>query len=297
MNISGKTRIYGIIGSPVAHSLSPVFQAYFAEQCAIDAVYVPFPAEPKNLGSALDGLRDVSVQGLNITVPFKEMVLPYVSMDDDVRNIGAANTLILEDNQWQASNTDWQGVYAVMLGTSLPLKGAQLLVFGAGGTARSVIHAAAAIGFAHVWVCNRSSERGEILCEHAMKQYPQMMCQSIAWEQGEVSQVCAASCMIVNTTTVGLSTGDSFPFALSGEGWCMDAVYRPDGRTAFVQAAECAHRQAVDGLPMLLAQGAKSFEIWHPEQKLDRLGALYWMTSWLHRSSIRLPAWENVHET
>jgi len=292
MKLTGKTKVYGIIGNPVTHSLSPVFQAYFSEKCSIDGVYVPFSVSPEVLTSALVGLRDASIQGLNITVPFKETVLPYVSMDDDVRSIGAANTLKSVAGQWQAYNTDWQGVREVMLGTGLNLKGAQLLLFGAGGTARAVLHAAAALGFGRVLICNRSRERGQALCQHGTEQYSEMVCEYVDWKQSAVDEVSIGSSVIMNTTTIGLSDNQIFPFQLSGDGWAMDAVYRPDGETAFVLEARRGGRVAVDGLPMLLAQGIKSFEIWHPEQEMDMLDALTWMVAYLNRQPISLPAWE-----
>jgi len=297
MMLTGKTKVYGIIGHPVTHSLSPVFQGYFAEQCMVDVMYAPFPVCPENFSSALLGLRYASVQGLNITVPFKETVLPYVCMDDDVRCIGAANTLKLIDGQWYAYNTDWQGVREVMLGTGLALQGGQLLMFGAGGTARAVLHAAAALGFASVLICNRSNNRCDSLCQHAMQQYPQMICEPVAWEQSAVDQASVGSSLMMNTTSIGLSPDQTFPFQLSGEGWAMDAVYRPDGETAFVLAARGAGRLVVDGLPMLLAQGMKAFEIWHPEQKLDTLDVLHWMVKKLNRAPLSLPTWENTDET
>ncbi|MDQ6994234.1 MAG: shikimate dehydrogenase [Mariprofundaceae bacterium] len=297
MSITGKTHVYGIIGNPVTHSLSPIFQAYFAEKNRIDAVYVPFSVADETLQVALDGLRQASIQGLNITVPFKERVLPYVCMDDDVRCIGAANTLKAIDGQWHAYNTDWQGIAAVMQGSGLDFQGQNVLLLGAGGTARAALHAAAAMGFARVWICNRSTERRDILIEHALKTYPKMVCEAVEWKQAAVDKVSLDACLMMNTTSIGLSDDQIFPFQLQGNGWAMDAVYRPDGETAFVEAARQAGRDVVDGLPMLIAQGVKSFEIWHPECGVNQLDALHWITNQLKRVPFNLPGWESVHET
>ncbi|MDQ6991027.1 MAG: shikimate dehydrogenase [Mariprofundaceae bacterium] len=297
MSITGKTHVYGIIGNPVTHSLSPIFQAYFAEKNRIDAVYVPFSVADETLQVALDGLRQASIQGLNITVPFKERVLPYVCMDDDVRCIGAANTLKATDGQWHAYNTDWQGVAAVMQGSGLDFQDQNVLLFGAGGTARAALHAAAAMGVSRVWICNRSTERRDVLIEHALKTYPKMVCEAVAWKQAAVDKVSVDACLMMNTTSIGLSDDQIFPFQLQGNGWAMDAVYRPDGETAFVAAAHQAGRDVVDGLPMLIAQGVKSFEIWHPECGLDQLDALHWIANELKRVPFNLPGWESVHET
>jgi len=293
VEITGKTNIYGIIGCPVKHSLSPVFQAYFAQQHNLDVVYVPYHVEEEGLKSAIDGLAALGVQGINVTVPYKEAVLPYVQADEDVQCIGAANTLKLVDENWQASNTDWQGVAAVFTGTGLALKGKHILLFGAGGTARAVLHAAHKQGVSGVAICNRSSERVERLIEHARDHYPNMECYAIAWQQSDVDSMCRQSPMVINTTSIGLSDSDIFPFQISGTGWLMDAVYKPTVETAFIAAAHSSKRHVTDGLPMLIAQGAKSFTNWHPKQTPDILDTLTWMEAKLKRRTSVFPGWED----
>lgn len=293
MEITGKTNVYGIIGCPIEHSLSPVFQAYFAQQHGLDVVYVPYHVQEACLKRAVDGLAALGVQGINVTVPYKEAVLPYVQADEDVQCIGAANTLTLVSGVWQASNTDWQGVAAVFAGTGLALKGEHVLLFGAGGTARAVLHAAYKQGVSSIAICNRSPERVGRLIEHAKGHYPNMDCHAVAWEQAAVTDECHKSSMIMNTTSIGLSSSDVFPFQISGQGWLMDAVYKPNGETAFMRAAGLSERSMSDGLPMLIAQGAKSFVNWHPQQTPDILDALTWMETKLKRHSTLLPGWED----
>jgi len=293
VEITGKTNIYGIIGCPIQHSLSPVFQAFFAQQYDLDVVYVPYHVEEADLKKAIDGLAALGVQGINVTVPYKEAVLPYVQADEDVQCIGAVNTLKLVEGSWQASNTDWQGVAAVFAGTGLALKGAHILLFGAGGTARAVLHAAHKQGVSCVAICNRSPERVDRLIEHAKHHYPNMECYAVAWEQNEVTSMCHKSPMVMNTTSVGLSDSDVFPFQISGQGWLMDAVYKASGQTAFVHAAVLSERRVTDGLPMLVAQGAKSFANWHPQQTPDILDALAWMETKLKRRTTVFPGWED----
>jgi len=293
VEITGKTKTYGIIGCPIKHSLSPVFQAYFARQNLLDVVYIPYHVEENELKNAIHGLAALGVQGINVTVPYKEAVLPYVQADEDVKCIGAANTLKLVAGSWQASNTDWQGVAAVFAGTGLSLKDEHLLLFGAGGTARAVLHAAYKQGVASVAICNRSPERVECLIKHAKLHYPNMLCSQVAWQQSDVTLMCQKSPMVINTTSIGLSDTDEFPFQIHGRGWLMDAVYKPSGQTAFIRAAALSERQLTDGLPMLIAQGAKSFTNWHPQQTPDILDALAWMESKLNRSTTVLPGWED----
>ena len=291
MEITGKTKVYGIMGCPITHSLSPVFQAYFARQYDLDLIYAPFRVEAEGIKVALEGLAASGVQGLNVTVPHKESVLPYVHADEDVRCIGAANTLIQKSNIWYAFNTDWQGVAKVLQGTSLPLQGSSLLLFGAGGTARAVLHAAHAQGIAHIMICNRSSERVGTLIAHAKKYYSSILCTNIGWNQANVTSACGEASIVINTTSIGLADDDTFPFDVSGNGWAMDAVYKPSGQTVFGKAVK--KRRFVDGLPMLIAQGAASFSIWHPGSNPDTLSALTWMEEKLMRETTRLPSWED----
>lgn len=293
MKITGQTSIYGIIGCPVKHSLSPVFQSYFAKKYGMSAVYVPFHVEERNLQTAITGLGALGVQGVNITVPYKEKVLPFTECDGDVVQIGAANTLhqnVLGD--WQASNTDWKGVAAVLQGAGLPLQNESLLLFGAGGTSRAVLHAVSSLGFKSVGICNRSPERVSVLLEHVAQYYPQLDCFQVAWNQQAVSAASKDSHFIVNTTSIGLVEACQFPFELGGSGWAMDAVYKPAGETPFTLAASQGGRLAIDGLAMLIAQGASSFNIWHPSVEPDKLDALMWMEHQLGRKSVILPGWE-----
>jgi len=292
MSITGKTSVYGIIGNPVEHSLSPVFQSYFARQAGMDSVYVPYLVQETDLATAMHGLTALGVQGLNVTVPHKEKILPYVSASAEVTAIGAANTLLRSNSSWQAYNTDWQGVEAVMQGTGLSIRGAYVLLFGAGGTARAVLHAAYQQGVARMGICNRSPERVHALIQHAKATYPDIQCDILDWHQQSVDLACEEANIIINTTSIGLHGDQRFPFILSGEGWAMDAVYHVSGATAFTQAASRGGRSVVDGLPMLIAQGARSFELWHAKIQLDVADALRWMVKILERDTLILPGWE-----
>lgn len=283
MQINGATKVYGIIGHPVAHSLSPLFQGEFFRQFSIDGVYVPFPVEPARLEAALEGLSAVGVAGFNVTVPHKEAVYAHLSGDADACAIGAVNTVRRTEAGWAATNTDWLGFSGVLMGLGIDAGKSAALVFGAGGTARAAVHALAKAGAASVYLCNRSPERLAALLEHARAQYPATRMEAVAWEQEAVSAASASCTIAINTTSIGLG-GDTapFPFILQGEGVAIDAVYAPHGHTPFMAAA--SGRIAVDGLPMLVAQGAESFAFWYPEHTPDRLSALRWLERHLERT-------------
>lgn len=291
MNINGSTKLYGIIGWPVKHSLSPQFQTHYLQQCGFNAVYLPFAVDPGLLEQAMDGLWAAGVQGFNVTVPHKESVFQIVELDAAAQQIGAVNTVRRKDKGWQGTNTDWCGLLAVIEGMAVDLKGKDVLLFGAGGTSHAVLHALSKTGLNKVYICNRNADRLEALLTLARHSYPDLACETLAWQQQQVTATARHAALLINSTSIGLQDGQTFPFTLSGNGAAIDAVYRTDGKTAFCRAASAAGRQAVDGLPMLIAQGAASFAWWHGCEQPDYRLALQWMEQQLGRSPECLPGW------
>jgi len=291
MKTDAMTKLYGIIGWPVKHSLSPVFQSAFLEQQQINAAYLPFAVAPELLTQAMEGMYALGVEGFNVTVPHKESVFQMVSADDDASLIGAVNSVRRGDTGWEATNTDWRGFKAVVEGLAIEVRAKKALLFGAGGTARAVLHALAALGLESVSVCNRNPERLAGFVTFAQSSYPHLKCEAVSWEQRAVTSACADAALLVNTTSIGLASDQTFPFELSGAGAAIDAVYKPDGDTAFCRAAS-ATRSSVDGLPMLIAQGAESFAWWHGCERPNCSSALRNIEQQLGRDAVSLPGWE-----
>ena len=294
--LNGQTSVYGIIGEPIAHSLSPLFQNYFIQSVSLNARYLPFLVQPSRLQTAIEGLHAAHVQGLNVTVPHKEAVLPWVKADDDVQAIGAANTLKWTTDGWLATNTDWQGFAAVIQGLEVDVASTPVLLFGAGGTAKAILHALHHRGAQEVYICNRNKERAESLACNVKKLYPHMMIHVLVWQQESIDTASEKCALIINSTSIGLGKADTFPFKLLGSGFAIDAVYKPHGNTAFIQAA--SSYQSVDGLPMLIAQGMASFAFWHAEKRQSKalnlpksLESLQWVEKQLSRTPLSLPGW------
>ncbi|MDQ6960981.1 MAG: shikimate dehydrogenase [Mariprofundaceae bacterium] len=285
-NINGETKVYGIVGKPVCHSLSPMFQHSFLEEHQINATYVPFlVADQESVDVSLQGLWHAGVQGLNITVPYKEMAFQHSSPDEDAQRIGAVNTLYRGEGGWSSTNTDWQGIYDVIQQKQWPVEGKDVLLFGAGGTARAIVHALNLLNIKTLYITNRTAERAQQLQQHAKEQYPDLNIELVDWDDKKLQATMLSTSLLINATTQGLKEGDTFPFALVGEGYALDVVYRPSGKTAFRCSAMACGREAVDGLPMLLAQGAASFSHWHG-RKPDWIRTLAWLESKLARSQI-----------
>ncbi len=253
--VDAKTQITGILGSPVDHSLSPrMHNAAFA---ALDLnwSYLAFPVPPGHVAEVVRGLALVGCRGLNATIPHKQEVIDACSsMSDTVRAIGAANTLVPDgDGGFAAHNTDAEGfIRAIDEAAPIDLSGETVLLLGAGGAARAVVHAVRARG-AQVIIANRTPARAEELGE------------AIAFEPAAVRRAVDDCRLIVNSTSLGMGRSDlPDELPLDGIGTdhvVNDLVYRPGG-TPWLHAAAERGARPVDGLGMLLHQGAVAFEMW-----------------------------------
>lgn len=295
-NINGQTQAFGILGSPIAHSLSPLFQNKFLENAGVNARYMPYLVNPDKLQHALDGLHAAHVQGLNITIPHKENILSLVNADKDAQTIGAVNTLKRTESGWAATNTDWQGFASVIQGLEVDVSQTPVLLFGAGGTSRAIIHALHHQGAKDVFICNRNQSRAQSLASQLQKTYAKMNITPIAWDETQVTTTLKQCQLIINSTSIGLDETDIFPFPLSGNGFAIDAVYKPHGNTVFCQAAH--GYTSVDGLPMLIAQGIASFAFWFEQERLqtafnlpNNQDALQWVEQALGRKALNLSGW------
>ncbi len=249
MTITGKAEVFGVIGYPVRHSLSPVFQNAAFSHLGIEAVYVPFEVRPEDLRDALEGLRRAGVKGLNVTIPHKEAVLDIADqVSEEVRDIGAANTLVFSEEGVKAYNTDWIGFLRAAEEIT-DLEGKEVLLLGAGGSARAVAYALKRKG-CRVFLWNRTKAKAELLAERFGLEVV-----------GSPEEVIGSVGIIVNTTSVGLSDeGTIFDYSLIRQDQVViDLIYRD---TPLIKAARergCSHQ---NGFPMLLHQGAESFRIW-----------------------------------
>jgi len=286
VEVTGKTSVFGIIGDPVSHSLSPLFQARFADQHGIDAVYVPCRVQAGDVSTALAGLWVTGMQGFNVTVPHKQTVLSMLQADSDALAIGAVNTVRRGQDGWEGINTDWCGIGNVMKHLQADVKHQDSLLIGAGGTACAVLHALAKRDAQKVYVCNRSEQRLHEFMQHAVGTYPDISFAAVNWNTADV-EACIRRCrLVINTTAIGLGDSNAvFPFRVGGDGLAVDVVYAPSGETPFVVAARKGGRKAVDGLAMLLAQGAASFDWWHHTQT-EVAPVMRWMEQHLKRSEL-----------
>jgi len=258
--VRGTSRVYGILGDPVAHSLSPAMQNAAFAALGMDAVYVPFPVAADGLAATLAGLHAAGVAGLNVTVPHKEAAARLcVRLRPRARACGAANTLIRTAKGWVGDNTDGAGLLASLAEHGFEPRGRNVLLIGAGGSARSVAHAFARAGTRLLIIANRTPKRAVDLVATLRRR------DAYAADLRVLAnpEVLGRLDLLVNCTSTSLGA-DALPairFAdTRRDVLCCDLMYGKTSR--FLAQARRAGRPTLDGLGMLLHQGALAFTLW-----------------------------------
>ena len=168
MTISGKTMVCGILAYPVEHSMSPVLQNLYAERTGVDMAYVPFKVkpEPEEIEAALKGAHALNVRGLNVTVPHKQAVMPFLKeIDEGARVIGAVNTLVWREDGYAGYNTDAAGILRAMKEEGIVIKDSACILIGAGGAAKAAGYVLVKNGARVIYILNRSLERAKELAQ------------------------------------------------------------------------------------------------------------------------------------
>jgi len=263
MIITGRTKVLALFGNPVAHSLSPQMHAGWIADHKLDAVYVALPLEAKTADATIKALKGVGFHGANVTVPFKDAAAAAADWQDEAAlDLGAANMLQWHDGDLFAANTDAPGFVAALDEQAPDWKARvkRALVIGAGGAAKAIAYGLAKAGVAHIDIVNRSVARG---AETATAVAPSA--HSVAarpWS--ELGAAFAEADLIVNATTLGMVGKDraEWPMDQAKDGAIVaDAVYAPL-ETDLLRLARARGLDVVDGLAMLIHQGALSFQRW-----------------------------------
>jgi shikimate dehydrogenase len=263
-NIGSRTGVLGVLGHPVGHSLSPRIHNAALEAQNIDLVYLAFDVPPERLREAVAGLRGLGFRGVNVTIPHKEaMVYLMDELDEAAARIGSVNTVVNEAGKLIGYNTDTSGFAAAL--RSVRAQGAAGLtcfVAGAGGAARAVVAALQQDGAREIRVCNRTQQRAVALCRQASA-WGSASC--VAVDPGDAAAAAAHCDLLVNATSVGLSTNikeSAIPVDIvHSDQIVMDLVYAPV-LTMLVREAKARGATAIDGREMLVRQAAGSYELW-----------------------------------
>ena len=259
----------GVTGYPLSHTISPAFQQPAFDHYGIPAKYRAYPVAVEGLPALVAALRGPEWLGLNVTIPHKEAVAALVDRcTAAAQTIGAVNTLFKADGSLVGDNTDAHGFLSALRedGATDPA-GARVLVLGAGGAGRAVLVALAQAGAGRITLANRHRERAENLLGSLAAALRLPDTGVVDWDSAELHTAANAADVIVNATAVGMAKGPApelspLPSSVFHSGQIVfDLVYTPR-RTPLLRRAQQGGARALDGLPMLVYQGAKAFERW-----------------------------------
>jgi shikimate dehydrogenase len=264
--INGETKLTGIIGYPLIYTLSPKIQNAAFINAGLNWCYVPLRIENKNLPDAVRGLKALGFKGVNVTMPYKEVVLEYMDeITSYAKMVNAVNTIFLVEEKLVGYNTDGAGFLAsIQKNTDFDLKDKAALIIGAGGAAKSVVISLASAGVRKIIILNRTFEKAQII-EKLLKENFKDVETKIFDSTSNLEKVISETDIIVNTTPIGMSlkvNESPVPVEyISSRHFVYDLIYRPK-ETFLLNQAKKRGAKTLNGISMLIYQGAESFKIW-----------------------------------
>lgn len=270
MEITGHTKVVGVIGDPVEHSCSPPMHNAAFREMGMDYIYIPFHVKPVDLPAAVEGFKALNVAGINVTLPHKKFVLPLMdSVSQEAELIGAVNTMVFRDDGLvEGHNTDARGFIASLQEEGIDsVSNMKVVVLGAGGGAQAVVVGLALEGVDRITVANRTPEKAVQLAE-TMSKKTEVPVEGIALSDGRLPEYIAESDLLVGTVTASMDP--SIPLIIDPE-WLhedlivCDIIYVPPVTNLLKAAAERGLK-TVGGMGMLVHQGAISFKLWTGKQ-------------------------------
>lgn len=256
------THIFGVIGNPIAHSLSPVMHEAAFKELKLDARYIPYQVESDKVGEAVQGIRGLGLSGVNVTIPHKEAVIEYLDeLDPLAAKLGAVNTIVHDrkNDKLIGYNTDGEGFYRSLVPElRKPLQDNLILIIGAGGAARGVAITLAQKGVKQITIANRTKEKAEKLAADCGGNTRAMSLNGVQAKLTEFD-------VVVNCTSIGMSPNvGQMPMSLetlSRDTLVSDLIYNPN-KTRFLSEAEKKSARTLNGMGMFIQQGAIAFELW-----------------------------------
>ena len=263
-SISGTTQIYGLIGDPVEHSFSPPMMNAVFSYMNLDACYLAFQVDEKKVSEAIAGIRALNFAGVNVTVPHKSSVIPYLDeVSPLAKKIGAVNTISNVKGRLKGTNTDFSGFIRSLKTLNFSPKKKTIALLGSGGSARALVAGLADAGALRVMLHNRTAERAEKLVTEFSQYFPLTQLEAVSLQTIHETPLD----LLVNTTTVGMFSSD-IPVDLKEcrkISLLADIIYSPR-QTSLLKQAEELGITAVNGIGMLLYQGCDAFTFWTGKQ-------------------------------
>ncbi len=264
MNISGETAVYGVIGDPIGYTLSPPMQNAAFNTFKMNCIFLAFKVAPADLENALLGMRGLGIRGLNVTMPHKNAVIPYLNeVDETAQFLGSVNTILNEGGKLRGFSTDGAGALRALEENGVDLAGKKLVLLGAGGAAKAITFALAKEVNELVILSRTPEKLGTIAQAVNQRFHREIKLGSLS--NDVIRESLQDADILVNATSVGMNPHPRE--SLVKRTWLqprltvMDIVYSPM-ETMLARNAKQAGSRVVSGLDMLTFQGAESFEIW-----------------------------------
>lgn len=270
MKITGKTKLIGIFGDPIDHSLSPHMHNAAFELLGLDYAYIPFHVSSDDLGNAVQSIRALKLRGVNVTVPHKVAVMEFLDeLDEQAEHIGSVNTIVNDNGKLIGYNTDGRGyIKSLHEETDLNIEGINVMIMGAGGSARSIVSALITKNPKEIVIVNRTLTRAEALAIEFQKHTSTTKLKALSITDGLFGHEIEETKLFINATTMGMLDIDMPPIPLEHlqpSAIISDIVYSPINTPIIKEAEEMGftvHR----GIGMLVYQGAIGFELWTGEK-------------------------------
>lgn len=270
VEINGHTQLYGLLAHPAAHSQSPLMHNLSFKARGIDARYLAFDVTPADLPAAIAGMRALHMGGANLSMPLKEAVLPLLDyVDPAAKLVGAVNTIVNRDGVLTGYTTDGAGIVAA-LPADCDLATANVVLFGAGGAAKSAAVALALAGVRHLTIINRHVEagsRGAVLADLLRKNTAAEVTLVAMADTAATKAACVAADVLINATSMGMAPHvDLCPVPdaswLHPDMVVLDMVYNPLTTRLLRLATTAGVQTRLNGLHLLVMQGAAAFKLW-----------------------------------
>ena len=264
MTISGKTRVCGVIGDPIEHTLSPIMHNAAFQSLGLDYVFLAFKVKPPQVEAAVNGMRALNIRGLNVTMPHKTTVIDHLDrVDLSAQIVKSVNTILNKESLLFGFNTDGVGALKALRESGVEPKGRKVLLLGAGGAARAIAYTLSKEAD-ELAILNRTCKDAQNLAKLLEKTANKKIV-SGSLSPGEIQNSIQDSDILINATSIGMKPkAEESPVPLkllSPNLAVMDIVYNPL-ETKLVKDAKSVGAKVVSGVEMLIYQGAASFEIW-----------------------------------
>lgn len=266
--INGKTKIIGIIGKNIKNSLSPLFHNQIILKYSLKFCYLPFQVTENDLTQAIQGIRALSIKGVNITFPYKEKVIEFLDkVEESARRIGAVNTIVNNKGILIGYNTDVIGFKkSLQEDAKFTVKKKKAVILGAGGAARAVVYALLEEEIEEICIFNRTLEKAKMIKRNLSSFFPKSSISVFPLEEEDLKDKIEKAHLLVNATSLGIPPRvDNTPLPdeklFHPDLLVYDLIYHPV-RTIFLRQAERAGAKIINGLPMLVYQGIESFYLW-----------------------------------